>query len=47
MEGRPTDWEVAEVDGDRLRIGNRWICTTLLEDHVVAWTELDQTENDA
>jgi phosphopantetheinyl transferase (holo-ACP synthase) len=40
MQGRPTDWQVAEVDGDRLRIGDRWLRTALVGDeHVVAWTE--------
>ncbi len=29
------------VDGDRLRIGGRWLRTTLVDDdHVVAWTEI-------
>lgn len=41
MQGRPKDWKVVEVDGDRLRIGDRWIATTLIDGgHVVAWTEL-------
>ena len=45
MEGRPKDWKVAKVDGDRLRIGDRWIATQVLDgDLVVAWTEL--TEED-
>jgi acyl transferase domain-containing protein/phosphopantetheinyl transferase (holo-ACP synthase) len=48
MQGRPKDWKVVEVDGDRLRIGDRWLRTALLEDdtrdgtHVVAWTEIDE-----
>jgi phosphopantetheinyl transferase len=47
MQGRPQDWEVAAVDGDRLLVQGRWIATTVLGDpthptepvHVVAWTE--------
>ena len=45
MEGRPRDFEIVAVDGDRVRIGERWIASTLLAgtvdgplDHVVAWT---------
>lgn len=42
MQGRPTDWQVVDVDGDRLRIGDRWFGTARLgDDHVVAWTEID------
>jgi acyl transferase domain-containing protein/phosphopantetheinyl transferase (holo-ACP synthase) len=42
MQGRPKDWKIVEVDGDRLRIGDRWIGTARLgADHVVAWTEVD------
>jgi acyl transferase domain-containing protein/phosphopantetheinyl transferase (holo-ACP synthase) len=46
MQGRPKDWKVVQVDGDRLRIGDRWLGTALLADatrgdHVVAWTEID------
>ncbi|MCB0958992.1 MAG: polyketide synthase dehydratase domain-containing protein, partial [Acidimicrobiales bacterium] len=40
MQGRPKDWKVEEVDGDRVRIGDRWIATTRIDGgHVVAWTE--------
>ena len=43
MQGRPKDFKVLEVDGERLRIGDRWLRTTLLDDHhVVAWTEVDR-----
>ncbi|MFN8017566.1 MAG: beta-ketoacyl synthase N-terminal-like domain-containing protein [Acidimicrobiales bacterium] len=46
MEGRPKDWKVVEVDGDRLRIGDRWIATTVLDGgYVVAWTELPGGEH--
>ncbi|MCU1368999.1 MAG: Beta-ketoacyl synthase [Ilumatobacteraceae bacterium] len=42
MQGRPKDWKVVEVDGDRLRIGDRWFGTARLDaDHLVAWTEID------
>ena len=42
MQGRPKDWKVVEVDGDRLRIGDRWFGTARLgTDHVVAWTEIE------
>ena len=44
MQGRPKDWKVVEVDGDRLRIGDRWLSTTVVDGtHVVAWTEIDET----
>jgi acyl transferase domain-containing protein/phosphopantetheinyl transferase (holo-ACP synthase) len=44
MQGRPKDWKIVEVDGDRLRIGDRWIATARLgRDHVVAWTEVAPT----
>ncbi|WP_426575024.1 beta-ketoacyl synthase N-terminal-like domain-containing protein [Aquihabitans sp. McL0605] len=47
MQGRPKDWKVVEVDGDRLRIGDRWLRTALVGDeHVVAWTEVPPTEED-
>ncbi len=40
MQGRPKDWKVVAVDGDRLRIGDRWIATTVIDgDLVAAWTE--------
>ena len=40
MQGRPKDWKVEEVDGDRVRIGERWIATTTIDGgHIVAWTE--------
>jgi phosphopantetheinyl transferase (holo-ACP synthase) len=43
MQGRPKDWKIVEIDGDRLRIGDRWLGTTRLgADHVVAWTEIDE-----
>jgi acyl transferase domain-containing protein/phosphopantetheinyl transferase (holo-ACP synthase) len=43
MQGRPKDWKVVDVDGDRLRIGDRWYGTARLgTDHVVAWTEIDE-----
>ncbi len=46
MQGRPKDWKVVEVDGDRLRIGDRWIGTARLgTDHVVAWTETSDGPN--
>ena len=42
MQGRPKDWKVVEVDGDRLRIGDRWFGTARVgAGHVVAWTETD------
>ena len=50
MEGRPRDFEVAEVAGSRVRIGQRWLDTeTVLGPvrdgdqaaHVVAWTVID------
>ena len=49
MQGRPHDWEVVEVGPDRVRIGDRWLSTTLVAptaadgplDHVVAWTTAD------
>lgn len=42
MQGRPKDWKVVDVDGDRLRIGDRWFGTARVgTDHVVAWTEID------
>jgi acyl transferase domain-containing protein/phosphopantetheinyl transferase len=45
MQGRPKDWKVVEVDGDRLRIGDRWFGTARLgPHHVVAWTEIE-TDN--
>ena len=40
----PQGTAVVEVDGDRLRIGERWIATTRLDDgHIVAWTEVDRS----
>ncbi|MGN6692901.1 MAG: 4'-phosphopantetheinyl transferase superfamily protein, partial [Aquihabitans sp.] len=48
MQGRPKDWKVVEVDGDRLRIGDRWFGTARLgTDHVVAWTEIPKTPETA
>ena len=42
MQARPKDWKVVEVDGDRLRIGDRWYATARIgADHVVAWTEVE------
>ncbi|WP_421121778.1 beta-ketoacyl synthase N-terminal-like domain-containing protein [Aquihabitans daechungensis] len=42
MQGRPKDWKIVEVDGDRLRIGARWFATARVgTEHVVAWTEVD------
>jgi phosphopantetheinyl transferase len=44
LQGRPKDFEVRAVDGDRLLVGERWIATELLtiteeKEHVVAWTD--------
>ncbi len=40
LQGRPHDWEVAETDRERLRIGDRWISTKVIDgDLMVAWTE--------
>lgn len=48
MQGRPKDWKVVEVDGDRLRIGDRWFGTARLgADHVVAWTEIEDRSGTA
>jgi len=57
MEGRPRDFEVAELAGSRVRIGARWVDTeTVLGPerngervaHVVAWTVIgDDHQNDA
>jgi phosphopantetheinyl transferase (holo-ACP synthase) len=45
MGGRPKDFKVEKVRGERLRIGERWIATRLVRDgddaYVVAWTEDD------
>ncbi len=47
MQGRPKDWKVVEIDGDRLRIGDRWFATARLgTDHIVAWTEVDAASPD-
>ena len=52
MQGRPRDWKVEQLDGDRLRIGARWLRTTFLQhdqnQYVVAWTEPphDQSEDE-
>ncbi|QXC59428.1 polyketide synthase dehydratase domain-containing protein [Aquihabitans sp. G128] len=55
LQGRPRDWEVVEVDGPRVRIGDRWIATEAAEVPtadggqellVVAWTETTTSETD-
>ncbi|MCU1496694.1 MAG: Modular polyketide synthase, partial [Acidimicrobiales bacterium] len=49
LQGRPRDWEIIEVDGSRVRIGDRWIATETIpspagdgetEQLVVAFTQL-------
>jgi acyl transferase domain-containing protein/phosphopantetheinyl transferase (holo-ACP synthase) len=43
MQGRPKDFKVEKVRGQRLRIGDRWVATRLVHEgddtYVVAWTE--------
>lgn len=45
MGGRPKDFKVEKVRGERLRIGDRWVATRLVQEgddtYVVAWTEDD------
>jgi acyl transferase domain-containing protein/phosphopantetheinyl transferase (holo-ACP synthase) len=36
LQGRPKDWQVEEVDGDRLRVGDRWVHVTREGDHIVS-----------
>jgi phosphopantetheinyl transferase (holo-ACP synthase) len=43
LRGRPKDFEVDDIDGERLRCCGRWIATAPLDtrdgDYVVAWTD--------
>lgn len=40
MEAKPKDWEVAQYEGDRVLVGDRWISTTIIDGNmIVAWTE--------
>jgi phosphopantetheinyl transferase (holo-ACP synthase) len=36
LQGRPKDWQVEEVDGDRMRVGDRWVHVTREGDHIVS-----------
>jgi acyl transferase domain-containing protein/phosphopantetheinyl transferase len=43
MGGRPRDWKVEKVKGDRLRVAGTWYRTALVEGgYVAAWTDLDR-----
>lgn len=44
LEGNPKRFALTAVDGERLLVGGRWVQTTIFEEeHVVAWTERDET----
>lgn len=38
LEGRPKQFQVMEIDGENLRVNDRWVTTRRKENYIIGWT---------